>query len=77
MEDCGYKYVHKLPQFKTSLNSRRNISIDMRPNTVKNCDPSAKASEKFYFSVRNFHSSHFSYRNLKCCFDLPAETYSS
>ena len=38
MEDFGYKYTHKLPQFITTLNSRRNSSIDMRPNTVKNCD---------------------------------------
>ncbi len=38
MEDFGYKYIHKLPQFITNLNSRRNSSIDMRPNTVKNCD---------------------------------------
>ena len=38
MEDFGYKYIHKLPQFITTLNSRRNCSIDMRPNTVKNCD---------------------------------------
>ena len=38
MEDFGYKYIHKLPQFVTILNSRRNSSIDMRPNAVKNCD---------------------------------------
>ena len=38
MDDFGYKYIHKLPQFFTTLNSRRNTSIDMRPNTVKNCD---------------------------------------
>ena len=38
MEDYGYKYIHKLPQFIATLNSRRNSSIDMRPNTVKNCD---------------------------------------
>ena len=38
MEDFGYKYMHKLPQFVTTLNSRKNSSIDMRPNTVKNCD---------------------------------------
>ena len=36
MEDYGYKYVHKLPQLITTLNSRGNSSIDMRPNTVKN-----------------------------------------
>ena len=38
MEDFGYKYIHKLPRFITTLNSRRNSSIDMRPNTVRNCD---------------------------------------
>ena len=38
MEDFGYKYIHKLPQFISTLNSRRNSSIEMRPNTVKNCD---------------------------------------
>ena len=38
MEDFGYKYVHKLPEFITTLNYRPNSSIDMRPNTVRNCD---------------------------------------
>ena len=38
MEDYGYKSIHKLPQFIATLNSRRNSSIDMRPNTVKICD---------------------------------------
>ena len=38
MEDFGYKYIHKQPQFITTLSSGRNSSIDMRPNTVKNCD---------------------------------------
>ena len=33
-----YGYIHKLPQFFTILNSRRNRSIDLRPNTVKKCD---------------------------------------
>ena len=37
-EDFGYKYIHKLPQFISTLNSRRNSLIGMRPNTVKNCD---------------------------------------
>ena len=35
LKDYGYKYIHKLPQFITTLNPRRNSSIDMRPNTVK------------------------------------------
>ena len=38
MEDYGYKYIHNLPQFITTLNSKRISSIDMRPNTVKNYD---------------------------------------
>ena len=38
MEDFGYKYIHKLPQFMATLKSRRNSLIDMRPSTVKNCD---------------------------------------
>ena len=38
MEDYGYRHIHKLPQFITTSNSRRNSSIDMRPNTLKNCD---------------------------------------
>ena len=37
-DDYGYKYRHKLPEIITTLNSIRNSSIDMRPNTVKNCD---------------------------------------
>ena len=38
MADFGYKYMHKLLHFITTLSSRRNSSIDMRPSIVKNCD---------------------------------------
>ena len=38
MEDYGDKYVHKLPQFIATMNSRNNRSIDMEPNHVKNSD---------------------------------------
>ena len=38
MEDNGYKYNHKLTQFVTTLNSRRNCSIDLIPKNVKNSD---------------------------------------
>ena len=38
MEDYGYKYIHKLPQFTATMNSRNNRSIDMKPNHVKNFD---------------------------------------
>ena len=37
-EDFGYKYIHKLPQFITNLNSRPNRSIHLRPNTVTDGD---------------------------------------
>ena len=38
IEDYGYKYIHKLPQFVTTLNTRRNRSIDMKPSNVENSD---------------------------------------
>ena len=38
MEDFGYTYINKLLQFISTLISRRNSSIDRRPNTVENCD---------------------------------------
>ena len=36
MEDNGYKYIHKLTQFVTTLTSRINCSIDLIPKNVKN-----------------------------------------
>ena len=36
METNRYKYIHKLTQFVTILNSRRNCSIDLIPKNVKN-----------------------------------------
>ena len=38
MEDNGYKYIHKLTQFVTSLNCRRNCSIHLIPKNVENSD---------------------------------------
>ena len=38
MEDYGYKYNHKVPQFIATMNSRNNRSIDVKPNHVKNSD---------------------------------------
>ena len=38
MENNGYKYIHKLTQFVTKLNSRRNCSMDLIPNNVMNSD---------------------------------------
>ena len=38
MEDNGYKYIHKLTQIVTTLNSRRNCSIDLIPKNVKDSD---------------------------------------
>ena len=35
IEDNGYKYIHKLTQFVTTLNSRRNCSIHLIPKNVK------------------------------------------
>ena len=38
MEDYGYKYIHKLPQFIATMISRNNRSIDMKPNHVQNSE---------------------------------------
>ena len=38
MEDNEYKYIHKLTQFLTTLNSRRNCSMDLIPKNVKTSD---------------------------------------
>ena len=38
MEDYGYKYIHQLPQFIATTDSRNNRSIDMKPNHVKHSD---------------------------------------
>ena len=38
MEDNGYKYLHKLTQFVTTLNFRRKCSIDLIPKNVKNSE---------------------------------------
>ena len=38
MEDNGYKYIHKLTQFVTTLNFRRSCSIDLIPKNVMNSD---------------------------------------
>ena len=56
MEDFGYKYIHKLPQFIITLSSRRNSSIDMRTNTVKNCTFCLFFRVNFYENSRNPHS---------------------
>ena len=37
-EDNGYKYIHKVIQFVTTLNSRRNCSIDSIPTKIRNSD---------------------------------------
>ena len=56
MEDDRYNYIHRLPQFITTLNSRRSSSIDMRPNTVKNCDFLSFFTVNLYENSRSLHS---------------------
>ena len=38
IENYGYKYNQKMPQFIATMNSRNNRSIDIKPNHVKNSD---------------------------------------
>ena len=56
IEDFGYKYIQKTPQFITTLNSRRNSSIDMRPNTVKNMTLGLFFTINYYENVRSLQS---------------------
>ena len=56
IEDYGYKYIHKLPQFVTTLNTRRNRSIDMKPSNVKNSDFMAVLYSK---PIRDFNKPKF------------------
>ena len=60
MEDFGYKYIHILPQFITTLNCRRNSSVDIRPNTVKNCDFMSTLYSK---ALREYKKSTFKTRD--------------
>ena len=56
MEENGHKYIHKLTQFVTALNSRRNCSIDLIPKNVKLSD-----FLSFLYSkpLRDFRKSQF------------------
>ena len=38
MEEYGYKYFHKLPEYIATMNSINNRGIDMKPNHVENSD---------------------------------------
>ena len=53
MEDNGYKYVHKLTQFVTTLNSGRNCSIDLIPKNVKNSDFCSFCTAGHYKNLEN------------------------
>ena len=56
MEDNGYKYNHKLTHFVTTVNSRRNCSIDLIPRNVKNSDFSSILHNK---PLREFRKTKF------------------
>ena len=56
IEDYGYKYIHKLPQFVTTLNTRRNRSIDMKPSNVKNSNFMSVLYSK---PIRDFNKTKF------------------
>ena len=53
MEDKGYKYIHKLNQFVTTLNARRNCSIDLIPKKVKNSDICPFCTANHYENLEN------------------------
>ena len=56
IEDYGYKYIHKVLQFFTTLNSRRNSSIDMEPIPQRIPTLCRFFSVNLYENIRNLHS---------------------
>ena len=69
MEDYGYKYIHKLPQFIETMNSRNNRSIDMKPNHVKTfCQ---------YFTVNRSENTRSPNLKLEIEFAFPSMSYLS
>ena len=56
MEDYVYKYIHKLPHFIATMNSRNNRCIDMKPNYVKKSDFMPKLYNK---PVREYKNPKF------------------
>ena len=38
MQNNGYKYIHRLPELDTTLNSEKNCSIDLKSKDVKKSD---------------------------------------
>ena len=70
IEDYGYKYFHKLHQFVTTLNTRRNRSIDMKPSNAKNSDFMSVLYSK---PIRDFNKPKFQvgYRARISKQDLP------
>ena len=70
MEDNGYKYNHKLTQFVTTLNSRRNCSIDLIPKNGKNSDFLSILYSK---PLREFKKPKFKVGDIVCVskYELP------
>ena len=70
MEENGYKYIHKLTKFVTTLISQRNCSIDLIPKNVKNSDFLSILYSK---PLREFRKSQFKIGDRGCIskYDLP------
>ena len=60
LEDDGYKYVHKLTHFVTTVNSGRNCLIDLIPKNVKN---SGFLSFLYSKPLRQFRKPQFKIRD--------------
>ena len=70
MEDYGYKYIHRSPEFIATMNSRNNRSIDMKPNHVRNCDFMSTIYSK---PLREYRKPKFGIGDRVCIskYDLP------
>ena len=63
IEDNGHKYIHKLTQFVTTLNFRRNCSIDLIPKNLKIYDFLSILCSKL---LRAFRKPKFIFGDIVC-----------
>ena len=71
MEDNGSTYMHKLTQFLTTLNSRRNCSLDLLPNNVMISDFFPFCTAKHYENLEN-HSLKLETEFANQCITYPS-----
>ena len=74
MEGNGYSYIHKLTQFVTPVNFRRNCWINLIPKNVKNSD---FLSILYIKPLRKFRKPKFKIGEVSRCMTYPSGSVKS